>query len=212
VPVNRFDEGGKSMTFIISAIATFVSTSIDYLFILVILYSQKKNHQRSGRILAGQYLGLSILILISLIAAFAIHLIPQDWVIGFLGIVPLFLGIRAAVHPESEDEEDEVISSSQKYGSLIISIAAITIASGGDNLGIYIPYFTTLQPFKISIVILIFAVLTFLLNFVSKKISHIKLIGETIEKYERIIVPVVFIALGIYIMVENGTISHFFQP
>lgn len=199
------------MAFIISAIATFVSTSIDYLFILVILYSQKKNHQRSGRILAGQYLGLSILILVSLIAAFAIHLIPQDWVVGFLGLVPLFLGIRAAVHPESEDEEDEVISSSQKYGSLVISVAAITIASGGDNLGIYIPYFTTLQPFKIGIVILIFVVLTFLLDFASKKISHIKLIGETIEKYERIIVPVVFIALGIYIMVENGTISHFFH-
>lgn len=199
------------MAFIISAIATFVSTSIDYLFILVILYSQKKNHQRSGRILAGQYLGLSILILVSLIAAFAIHLIPQDWVVGSLGLVPLFLGIRASVHPESEDEEDEVISSSQKYGSLVISVAAITIASGGDNLGIYIPYFTTLQPFKIGIVILIFAVLTFLLDFASKKISHIKLIGETIEKYERIIVPVVFIALGIYIMVENGTISHFFH-
>lgn len=199
------------MAFFISAIATFVSTSIDYLFILVILYSQKKNQQHSGRILAGQYIGLSVLIFVSLIAAFAINLIPQDWVIGFLGLVPLFLGIRAAVHPESEDEEDEILSSSQKYGSLVASVAALAIASGGDNLGIYIPYFTTLRPFQISIVVLIFAVLTFLLNFVSIKISHLKPIGETIEKYERIIVPVVFIALGIYIMAENGTIAHFFQ-
>ncbi len=188
-----------------------MSTSIDYLLILVILYSQKKNHQRSGRILAGQYLGLSLLILASLIAAFAIHLIPQDWIVGFLGLVPLFLGIRAAVRPESE-EEDEVLSSSQKYGSLVISVAAITIASGGDNLGIYIPYFTTLRPLQIGIVILLFAVLTFLLNFASKKISEIKPLGEAIEKYERIIVPVIFIALGIYILIENGTISHFLRP
>lgn len=199
------------MAFLISAIATFVSTSIDYLFILVILYSQKKNRQRSGKILAGQYLGLSVLVLVSLIAAFALHMIPQDWIVGLLGLVPLFLGIRAAVHPESENEEDEVLSSSWKYGSLVASVTALTIASGGDNLGIYIPYFTTLRPFQIGLVILIFAGLTFLLNLASLKISHWKPIGETIEKYERIIVSVVFIALGIYIMAENGTISHFLK-
>lgn len=199
------------MAFLISAIATFVSTSIDYLFILVILYSQKKNRQRSGKILAGQYLGLSVLVLVSLIAAFALHMIPQDWIVGLLGLVPLFLGIRAAVHPESENEEDEVLSSSRKYGSLVASVTALTIASGGDNLGIYIPYFTTLRPFQIGLVILIFAGLTFLLNLASLKISHWKPIGETIEKYERIIVSVVFIALGIYIMAENGTISHFLK-
>ncbi|VPX83307.1 Cad superfamily protein [Streptococcus pneumoniae] len=35
------------------------------------------------------------------------------------------------------------------------------------------------------------------------------LIFETIEKYERIIVPLVFILLGLYIMYENGTIETF---
>lgn len=199
------------MAFVLSAVAVFVSTSIDYLLILVILYAQKENRQRSGEILAGQYLGLSVLILVSLIAAFAVHLIPQDWIVGFLGLVPLFLGVRAAVRPESESGEDEVLSSSQKYGSLVASVAALAVASGGDNLGIYIPYFATLRPLQIGIVILIFAVLTFFLNFAGFKISHLKPIGETIEKYERVIVPVVFIALGIYIMAENGTISHFFQ-
>lgn len=198
------------MAFILSAVGTFVSTSIDYLFILVVLYAQKENRQRSGKILAGQYLGLSVLILVSLIAAFAIHLIPQDWIVGFLGLVPLFLGIRVAVHPESESGEDEVLSSSQKYGSLVASVAALAVASGGDNLGIYIPYFATLRPFQVGIVILIFAALTFLLNFAGLKLSRLKPIGETIEKQERVIVSVVFIALGIYIMVESGTISHFF--
>jgi cadmium resistance protein CadD (predicted permease) len=51
--------------------------------------------------------------------------------------------------------------------------------------------------------------MTLLLNFVSVKIARLKKVGETIEKYQRVLVPVVFIALGIYIMAENGTISHF---
>ncbi len=199
------------MAFVLSAVAVFVSTSIDYLLILVILYAQKNNRRRSGRILAGQYLGLAILILVSLIAAFAVHLIPQDWIVGLLGLVPLFLGIRAAVRPESEEGENEVLSSAQKYGSLTVSVAALTLACGGDNLGVYIPYFTTLRPFEIALMALIFAVLTLLLNLVSLKAAHLKPVGETVEKYGRIIVPAVFIALGIYIMAENGTIAHFFR-
>ncbi|MGY4105806.1 cadmium resistance transporter, partial [Ignavigranum ruoffiae] len=30
-----------------------------------------------------------------------------------------------------------------------------------------------------------------------------------VEKYEKIIVPVVFIGLGFYILIENGTINYF---
>ncbi|MFU0569888.1 cadmium resistance transporter, partial [Gardnerella vaginalis] len=32
---------------------------------------------------------------------------------------------------------------------------------------------------------------------------------ETVEKYEKVIVPVVFIGLGLYILIENGTINYF---
>ena len=198
------------MVLVLSAVTTFVSTSIDYLIILIILYSEGKNRQRSGRILAGQYLGLSVLVLVSLLAAFAFHLIPEDWVVGLLGLVPLFLGIRAAVHKENEESEEEVLSSSHRYGSLVASVAALTIASGGDNLGIYIPYFATLAPAEIGLVIAIFAMLTLLLNYVSMRAARLRLVGDTIERYERIIVPFVFIALGIYIMAENGTIAHVF--
>jgi len=40
---------------------------------------------------------------------------------------------------------------------------------------------------------------------------RIHFISKTLEKYERIIVPVVYIALGIYIMLESGTIQKLLQ-
>lgn len=43
----------------------------------------------------------------------------------------------------------------------------------------------------------------------SQVLSSIPLISETIEKYTRIIVPLVFIPLGLYIMYESGTIETF---
>jgi len=45
------------------------------------------------------------------------------------------------------------------------------------------------------------------LCYISYRLEKISFVSETLEKYERIIVPVVFIGLGIFILVENGTIQ-----
>ncbi|MFO8069527.1 MAG: cadmium resistance transporter, partial [Alkalibacterium sp.] len=42
------------------------------------------------------------------------------------------------------------------------------------------------------------------------RLAKISFVSETLEKYERIIVPVVFIGLGFFIMLENGTLQTLF--
>ena len=90
------------------------------------------------------------------------------------------------------------------------AIALITIASGGDNLGIYIPYFTALSVSEIILVLVVFAISIAVLCYISYRLAKISFVAETLEKYERIIVPIVFIGLGIFIMLENGTIQTLF--
>jgi len=87
-------------------------------------------------------------------------------------------------------------------------VTLITIASGGDNLGIYIPYFTSLSRSEILVVLGVFVVSIALLCYMSYRLAKISFISETLEKYERIIVPFVFIGLGLYIMIENGTLRY----
>ena len=81
----------------------------------------------------------------------------------------------------------------------------------GDNLGIYIPYFATLSGADIALVLIIFAIATAVLFFLGKRLSTIPFIHSTLEKYEKVIVPIVYIALGIFIMIENGTITKILQ-
>ena len=83
----------------------------------------------------------------------------------------------------------------------------LTIASGGDNLGIYIPYFASLDWSQTLVALLVFAIGIIIFCELSRVLSSMPLISETIEKYERIVVPLVFITLGLYIMYENGTIE-----
>ena len=148
------------------------------------------------------------MVAVSLFAAYVLNFIPQDWIIGLLGLIPIFLGIRVAFVGE-EEEEEEVVEKLESRGTnrLFWTVALITIASGGDNLGIYIPYFTSLAFSEIIIALIVFAISVAVLCYISYKLAKISFVSETLEKYERIIVPIMFIALGIFIMIDNGTIQ-----
>jgi len=194
------------MEIIISSMLVFISTSIDYLVVLTILFSTV-NTGKQRSIYIGQYIGTGWLVGFSLIAAYFLNFIPQHWVIGLLGLLPLILGIRAIFIDEDVDEKylEEKMSHRQ---SELASVVALTIALGGDNLGIYIPYFTGMSFQEVMVVFLVFIIGIFTLCYLSKRLASVPMIGEVVERYEKVIVPVVFIGLGIFILLENGTIQH----
>ncbi|MCM3670274.1 CadD family cadmium resistance transporter [Mesobacillus maritimus] len=199
---------------ILSAIGAYIATSIDYIVILVVLFSQfKKKKDGIRNIVVGQYLGFTILIAISLLTAFGLAYVPQNW-IGLLGLIPIFIGLKVLFEREEdkeadEDEDEEIIEATNRFGRLFLSVAFISIAAGGDNLGVYIPYFTTINALELVVTLAIFYFLAAVLLYFCYRISAFKSVSETVEKYEKIIVPIVFIALGIMIMFENETVSWF---
>ncbi|VJL71311.1 Cad superfamily protein [Streptococcus pneumoniae] len=197
---------------IISAIGVYISTSIDYLIILIILFAQLSQNKQKWHIYAGQYLGTGLLVGASLVAAYVVNFVPEEWMVGLLGLIPIYLGIRfAIVGEDAEEEEEEIIErlEQSKANQLFWTVTLLTIASGGDNLGIYIPYFASLDWSQTLVAFLVFVIGIIIFCEISRVLSSIPLIFETIEKYERIIVPLVFILLGLYIMYENGTIETF---
>lgn len=197
---------------IISAIGVYISTSIDYLIILIILFAQLSQNKQKWHIYAGQYLGTGLLVGVSLVAGYVVNFVPEAWMVGLLGLIPIYLGIRFAIVGEGEEEEEEEIIErleQSKANQLFWTVTLLTIASGGDNLGIYIPYFASLDWAQTLVALLMFAIGIIIFCELSRVLSSIPLISETIEKYKRIIVPLVFIPLGLYIMYESGTIETF---
>ena len=197
---------------IISAIGVYISTSIDYLIVLIILFAQLSQNKQKWHIYAGQYLGTGLLVGVSLVAAYVVNFVPKAWMVGLLGLIPIYLGIRFAIVGEGEEEEEEETIErleQSKANQLFWTVTLLTIASGGDNLGIYIPYFASLDWAQTLVALLVFAIGVIIFCKLSQVLSSIPLIFETIEKYTRIIVPLVFIPLGLYIMYESGTIETF---
>ncbi|MFD1362818.1 CadD family cadmium resistance transporter [Lentibacillus salinarum] len=197
------------ITTILTAAAVYVATGIDYLVILILLFSQIKEGQEK-HIWIGQYIGTAIIIGLSLLVALGVaNLIPQQWVVGLLGLVPLYLGVKTWIKGGEEEDENNILSlfSSDKFNQLFLTVTFIVLASSADDFSIYIPYFTALNMFEIIVAIIVFLIMVAVLCYVSYRLASLDFVSEKVEKYERWIVPIVFIGLGIYIMFENGTFN-----
>ncbi|MFC4735455.1 CadD family cadmium resistance transporter [Bacillus daqingensis] len=193
---------------ILTAIAVYIATGIDYLIILILLFSQIKKGQMK-HIWIGQYLGTVIIVSVSLLAAYGVNFIPQQWIVGLLGLLPIYLGVKVWIKGEEEEQESNILSllSSDRFNQLYLTVTFIVLASSADDFSIYVPYFTTLNAIEIPIVMLVFFIMVGVLCYVSYRLASVNYISEKIEEYERWIVPIVFIGLGLYIMYENGTIN-----
>ncbi|WP_159637051.1 cadmium resistance transporter [Erysipelothrix anatis] len=191
------------ISIIFTGIMTYIATSIDYIVLLIILFAQQRQTGKKYQIILGTYIGMAILIGISLAGSMGVSLLPDEY-IGLLGLIPLVLGIKVLLQKEDNDSDnDEEIS--QEY--LVISTASLLLAAGADNIGVYIPLFATSSISSTTVIIIVYIVLTAFLLFVCDKVSTIEGISETVEKYEKIIVPIVFIILGIYIMIDGNIIQ-----
>ena len=72
------------------AVALFAATNVDDLFLLVAFFADPR--RRPGAIVAGQSLGIAVLVAASLAASLVSRVLPAPWV-GLLGLVPLARGI-----------------------------------------------------------------------------------------------------------------------
>lgn len=192
-----------------STVLAFISTNIDYLLILIIIFAKYKNKHDDKLIFIGELLGSGTLIGVSLIVAFWLKMIPEEWILGFLGIIPIVMGIK--MYFGDEDEGNEV---REKLGkpqrSIILSVIMITIATcGPDNLAIYVPFFTTLNAGDIPIVLGLFFIFLCMITWLSKMITKLPKIQVFFERFGDLITLLVYVFLGIYILLESGTIQHF---
>jgi cadmium resistance protein CadD (predicted permease) len=188
------------------AVIVFASTNIDDLLILSVFFASAILRKRS--IVMGQFLGIGTLVAASAVAAVAALTVPDGWT-HLLGVVPLALGLRhlsTALRTrghEDEDDDDRRLTeervTDQRTHSQVLAVAGVTIANGGDNLGVYIPLFAS-ASWAIPIYASIFAAMTALWCWIGYRLVGSPFVGDRIRRYGHIALPVVLIALGLHIL------------
>ena len=196
---------------IIAGVVTYWSTAIDLLIILMLFFAKVKDKKGVRDIYIGQFLGSGLLILVSLFFAVILHYVPDKRLLGFLGIIPVFLGIKALILGDSDGEKmaNEKLKDTNQ-NNLIKTLIFITIVScSADNVGLFVPYFISLTLPKLLITLLVFLIMIFLLVFIAQKSVSIPTVGTVLEKYSRWFIGIVYIFIGGSVLIENGSIQLF---
>ena len=119
---------------------------------------------------------------------------------------PIFLGLKVLLLGDSDGEAIAKDGLRKDNKNLIFLVAMITFAScGADNIGVFVPYFTTLNLANLIVALLTFLVMIYLLVFSAQKLAQVPSVGETLEKYSRWFIAVVYLGLGMYILIENNS-------
>ena len=193
---------------VITSIILYSGTAVDLLIILMLFFAKRKSRKDIINIYLGQFLGSGSLILLSLLFAFVLNYIPSKEILGLLGLIPIFLGLKVLFLGDSDGEAIAKEGLRKDNKNLIFLVAMITFAScGADNIGVFVPYFTTLNLANLIVALLTFLVMIYLLVFSAQKLAQISSVGETLEKYSRWFIAVVYLGLGIYILIENNSFN-----
>lgn len=199
---------------IFTGITAYISTSIDYLLVLMAIFSTNQNTKL--KVYLGDLIGTTILVGTSLILALVLNIVPSDWILGLLGLIPIIMGLKILydlyIKKAEDDEDDKIIVQDNlaKKRNLVFSVAIITIVTcGADNIGVYVPLFTQLSAKPLIIVLITFVFMLTIFCMLGYWLTKIPVVAEVLERFGDLITAIVYILIGIMILNEAGTLQHF---
>ena len=203
---------------IIAGVTSFAATNIDDIVISMLFFAQVNVTFRPRHIVVGKYLGFTALIAASLPGFFGGLIVPKA-IIGLLGLVPIAIGISHLVKTENDRDELQAVSGEFKcqsnssavsklanlFNAQTLNVAAVTVANGGDNIGIYLPLFASNDLPSLAVILAVFSVMVGVWSYVAYRLTRQRAIAKILTRYTQAIVPFVLIGLGIFILIESGT-------
>ena len=187
----------------LQAVGLFLVTNIDDIIVLSLFFARGAGQRgTTTKIVVGQYLGFGGILLASVAVTFGAGLFLPDDAIPYFGLIPLLLGAFAAwqVWRNGDDDDDTVANKPVSA----LTVAAVTFANGGDNIGVYVPVFLAVGTAALVAFCVVFLTLVVVLVLAAKFVATRKPIAEVLERWEHILFPVVLIGLGLVILYSGG--------
>lgn len=190
-----------------TSITAFVATNLDDILILMLFFAQVNQQLRPRQIWIGQYLGFGALILASLPGFLGGYFIPRPW-LGLLGVLPIAIGLSHLF--QNEESMPQTIAPLEHKSHFFLApqvyqVAAVTIANGGDNIGIYVPLFANSTLVNLLVTLIVFFVMVAVWCAIAQALNRHPAIARLLVHYGDRIFPFVLIGLGIYILIEGKT-------
>lgn len=189
-----------------TACSSFAITNIDDIFVLVTFMAEAStSHTLTPlKVTIGQYVGFTVIVIVSMIG-FGVSIVLPSEPIGFLGLLPILLGLWNMLgffYPDGDDDDAVQVSTVDGMKS-IFKVASVTVMNGGDNIGTYVPLFSQVRGAEIAVYVVVYYILLGLWCLVAFLVMRQKHILKVAQKYANYVVPFLYVGLGIYILVKS---------
>jgi len=178
---------------------SFVSTSLDSLFVLIPLLAADRTRQ--GAVLLGYGLALATVVMASWgVAQLGEAIFPRG--LSILGVVPIAMGIAGLIRGLRSAEAPSPANESARSAA---AVAVLTLSMSGDNLGVFIPLFAdTSRPMDL-VIALNLIVAAGIWSTLALSMSRRSQIRSWSTRWGPILIPFLLIAVGTYILLDTPT-------
>ena len=183
--------------------AGYVATNLDNLLLMVLLLGSYP--QARLRILAGSLAAAGVL-LAACLAAVVLGTLVDPALLGYLGIVPVALGLRM-LHQRNTGEAGSSEGRMAGVDGGWFSTSALLLGNSGDTLAVFVPLFAESDPRYLGMELGLFAAMalvwTGLALAVSSRLGTTRRIVQAGER----LVPWIMLLAGGYVLLDTATDS-----
>ena len=185
------------------AVATFVSTSVDNLLLLVGFYGEGE----TPRVKVGLgYIAATVTMLaVAWAASSILEEIPAQ-ALGLLGVIPLMFGVAGLsrlARSGGVPPEDRRPASSGGFAPVFLVMAA----NSGDSLAVFASLFGDTAERTEVVIAGTAALCAVAYTVLAARLTAHPVMGARIRRAANVVLPILLIAIGIYIMADTGTDS-----
>lgn len=140
-----------------------------------------------------------------MLGALGAGLLPEP-AVPYLGLLPVALGLRAswsAWREHRTGREDDEAPAAVRGGPGVLAVAAVTLANGGDNIGVYVPVFAASGPGALVGYVVVFLVLVAVWCAAGWFFATRPVVAGALSRWGHVLLPVVLIGIGVVILVEG---------
>ncbi len=210
-----------------TATAAFFASNLDDIVVLLLLFSGAEGPRGRWPVVAGQYLGFGLLVLASLVGLVGGHLVASPWT-GLLGLIPVGLGV-SQILDSLKDRADGWLQrpsagadpllpatlspghgsglAAGALGARVSAVAALTLANGGDNVGLYMPLFAHADRLQLITTLVVFALLVGVWCLAAWHLVQTPTVALLIQRHGRRAVPWLLIGIGGLLLLQNEVFS-----
>ena len=126
--------------------------------------------------------------------------LPDD-ATAYLGLVPIAIGLRAAYKTWKHRDDKPEPTTATAISAW--TVAGVTLANGGDNIGVYIPAFATHSAGTLGSIAAVFLILVGVWCAAGYYLTAHHAITEAMQRWGHIIYPLALIAIGLIILMRG---------